>query len=444
MDGIKSKTTCEITGSDFFEVLKTTVFSGIGILFFFFPLFIHKRIVFPVFYISDLVYLEHRGFIYLCTILFILLVLLKQIISAEKSIFVEIDIFVKVLSISILAIFIWKNEFIFFQNEDLVQIMKEGVFKLSVFLPISAVFLPFLLEYGLLNIFDGCFGGFTKRFFRTSGKNIIIFAVFLFVDVFVGAYVVYKLYKDGKLRKNECVNAILNYPVLQIYLTIYASDRLKLNFIALLLCYLFVFSVVNLILCRIYPIKNIKKTFLVKNKYKEKTYRKNKFKMSIIMYLDNKEKKSLIKYISEYLNEAINIAASMIPILIFSFLFMDFLIRNDILVNIIAGLYVNFLELLKMPYSDYIAKSIGLGFFNQIYSIEALNNKITFISRLTVAIITICQGISFTTNIVFIRRYMRFISYRDILIVYLEKMAIMMLIVFLIYYFYVGFSARVF
>ena len=40
------------------------------------------------------------------------------------------------------------------------------------------------------------------------------------------------------------------------------------------------------------PIKNIKKTFFVKNKYKEKTYRKNKFKMSVIMYLENKEKKN--------------------------------------------------------------------------------------------------------------------------------------------------------
>lgn len=159
------------------------------------------------------------------------------------------------------------------------------------------------------------------------------------------------------------------------------------------------------------------------------------------MYLENKEKKSLFKYIFEYLNEAINIVAGMVPLLIFSFLFTDFIIKNEIAVNIMSDLYADFLGILKMPYPDYIAKSISLGFLNQIYSIEVLNNQITFISRLTVAIIVICQGISFTTNIIFIRRYMRFIGYKDILLVYLEKIVLIVLVVFLIYYFYMGFSA---
>ena len=441
MDDIKSKKTYELNDRDFFKVLKINVFSVIGVGFFFFPLCINKRILSPVSYISDLIYLNHRGFIYFCTVLFISLVLVKEITKKEKSIFLRIDILLKILSLLILIIFILKNEFIFFQDENLVQIMKESIFKLSVFFPISSIFLPFLIEYGLLNIFDGVFGRFTKKFFRVSGKNILIFALFLFVDSFVGLYVVYKLYKEGRLRKNESVNAVLNYPVLQIYLIVYTANRLKLDFVTILICYLFVFSIVNLILCRIYPIKNIKKTFLVKNKYKEKNYRKNRFKMAIMLYLENKEKKSLFKYIFEYLNEAINVIASMVPILIFSFLVADFFIRNDFLVNILANLYGNILEILRMPYPDYIGKSISLAFLNQIYSIEVLNNKITFISRLIVAIIVICQGISLTKNIVFIRRYMRFISYKDILIMYLEKLALMVIIVFLIYYFYIGFSS---
>lgn len=370
-------------------------------------------------------------------ILFISLVLIKEIYEKEKNI---LDIAIKIISIVILIIFVFKNEFIFFKNQDLVKIMEESIFKFAIFFPISAMFLPFLLEYGLLNILDGCFSRFTKKFFRVSGKNILIFAVFFFVDTFVGLYVVYKLYKDGKLRKNECVNAILNYPILQIYLTMYVANQLKLNFITLLLCYLLIFSVVNLIICRIYPIKKIQRTFFVKNKYKEKNYRKNKFKMSIAMYLENKEKKSLFKFIFEYLNEAINIVVDMIPILIISFLFMDFLIRNSILINFIGAIYTNFLEILRIPCSDYVGKSISLAFFNQIYAIEVLNNKITFISKLIVAIIVICQGISLTTNIIFIRKYMRFITYKEILIVYLQKVVIMILIVFSVYYFYLGFS----
>ena len=83
-----------------------------------------------------------------------------------------------------------------------------------------------------------------------------------------------------------------------------------------------------------------------------------------------------------YFNEVINIASNIIPILLISFLFTDILIRNDNIINTLSNLYSMFFEKLKMPYYDYISKSITLGFFNQIYSIEALNNAITFVSRL--------------------------------------------------------------
>ncbi|ETI89774.1 MAG: hypothetical protein Q612_NSC00116G0001, partial [Negativicoccus succinicivorans DORA_17_25] len=79
------------------------------------------------------------------------------------------------------------------------------------------------------------------------------------------------MYKEGKLRKNECINAVLNYPVLNFSLVIYISTQLKINFITLVICYLFIFAITNIIICRIYPIKNKQKTFFVKNKYKEKS-----------------------------------------------------------------------------------------------------------------------------------------------------------------------------
>ena len=111
--------------------------------------------------------------------------------------------------------------------------------------------------------------------------------------------------------------------------------------------------------------------------------------MAISLYLQNKEGKNIFKNILNYFNEVINIASNIIPILLISFLFTDILIRNDNIINTLSNLYSMFFEKLKMPYYDYISKSITLGFFNQIYSIEALNNAITFVSRLIIAIIII-------------------------------------------------------
>ena len=441
MDDVKSKKTQEIKGDDFSELIKLVLFSGIGCCIFFLPLSINRQVVFPVFFITNLVYLKYEGFVYICIIVFIALLAIKEIAKNEKTLIDKVDIVLKFISLLILIVLTTKNEFIFFKDENLIQIMKESIFKIIIFLPISSIFLPFLLDYGLLYIFDCCFGRFTKKFFRASGKNILICALFFFVDGFLGFYVIYKLYKEGRLRKNEAISGILNYPILHISIVVYIADQLKINFLPLIICYLFVFIITNLIICRIYPIKNKEKTFFIKNKFKEKSFKRNKLKMSILLYLENSQKKNLFKTILRNFNETINIASNIIPILLIVFLFIDIITRNVNIVNTIGWGYEVILTKLKMPYPDYISRSIVLGFFNQIYSIEVLNNGITFISRLTIAIIIICQGISLTTNIIFIRVYMRFIDYKDIILVYLEKILIMTFIIFIIYYFYLGFSA---
>ena len=274
MDDIKPSKSTKISEIDFKDFIKIISFSTLGICIFFFPVIINKQLIFPIFFITDLVYLKYEQFVYICVVVFISLLSIKQIGKNEKDLIDKIDITLKLVSLLILIILITKHEFIFFKDEDLVQIMKESIFKITILLPISSLFLPFLLDYGLLYLFDCFFSRFTKRFFRVSGKNILIFLIFFFVDSFLGFYVVYKLYKEGKLRKNECINAVLNYPVLNFSLVIYISTQLKINFITLVICYLFIFAITNIIICRIYPIKNKQKTFFVKNKYKEKSCRK--------------------------------------------------------------------------------------------------------------------------------------------------------------------------
>lgn len=438
MDDIKSKKKKDV---NLLDLIKIIVFSFLGIIIFFFPVIINKQILSPIYFLTNLIYLKYEKFVYICVIVFISLLCIKEIGKKDKNILNKIDIILKIIAIFILIIFTTQNEFVFLKEYNLFQIMKDSIFRLVILFPISSLFLHFLLDYGLLYIFDSYFSKFTKKFFRVSGKNLLIFLLFLFVDSFLGCYVVYKLYKEGKLRKNEAIISVLNFPILNFYFASYISTQLKINFIALIISYLFVFFLTNLIICRIYPIKNKKKTFLIKNKYKEKSYNKNKLKMAILLYLDNKDKKGMFKSIYIYFNEAINIASDTIPILLASFLFMDIIVANENIINIFSFCYSKILIMLKMPYYDYISKHIVLGFFNQIYSIEVLNNGIDFVSKLMIAIIISCQGISLSTNIIFIRTNMRFITYKDIFLVYLEKILIMIFILFFVYYFYLGFSA---
>ena len=432
MEGVKSKKNCDLKDKDFFEIIKTLIFSIIGVSFFFFPLIVDKKLTSPVFYLSDFIYLNHRNFVYTCIVVFIFLFLIKSVSKKEKSIFDKSFILLRVLSIIILTVLILKNDIIFIKNEDLAQIMKDNIFKLTVLFPLSALFLPFLLEYGFIYVLDGYFSRFTKKFLRLSGKSVLLFFIFFFVDSFVGFYTVYKMYKDGKIRKNECANILLNYPILQISIVIYIANQLNLSITVLLITSISVFLITNYIICRIFPLKNIEKTFLIKNKYKEKSYKRNKFKMSLITYLENRNKKNLLKHILEYFNDAINIVADIIPLFILCFWCVDFVCESDLILYIFQIPYKNFLELLKIPCSTSISETVILAFFNQIYPMEVFTGDINLISRMIIALIVITQGVCLTSNIVFITRYMNFIPYRDIFIIYLEKVIITTFIIFLI------------
>ncbi|MEI3234247.1 MAG: hypothetical protein V8S33_07530 [Intestinibacter bartlettii] len=164
MDDIKPSKSTKISEIDFKDFIKIISFSALGICIFFFPVIINKQLIFPIFFITDLVYLKYEQFVYICVVVFIALLSIKQIGKNEKDLIDKIDITLKLVSLLILIILITKHEFIFFKDEDLVQIMKESIFKITILLPISSLFLPFLLDYGLLYLFDCFFSRFTKRF----------------------------------------------------------------------------------------------------------------------------------------------------------------------------------------------------------------------------------------------------------------------------------------
>ena len=119
----------------------------------------------------------------------------------KKTLIDKVDIVLKFISLLILIVLTTKNEFIFFKDENLIQIMKESIFKIIIFLPISSIFLPFLLDYGLLYVFDCCFGRFTKSFLELVEKIYLYVRYSFFCRWILGFYVIYKLYKEGRLRK---------------------------------------------------------------------------------------------------------------------------------------------------------------------------------------------------------------------------------------------------
>lgn len=441
MDDVKSNTSYEINGSDFSSIIQMIIFSSLGIFIFFFPLKIKGEMITPIIYIYEYIELTQEKFIYLYIFIFIALFAVRLYFDKQKDFKSTLDMVIKFISLLIVILLIFDKTSILFANEKIAIIMKESLFRLSILLPLAGVFLPFLLEYGVLYIVDGCFQKPMKKIFKLSGKSILIFALFVFVDNFIGCYIVYKLFKEGKLRMRECESDLLNFSIINIPIIIYMAQALKLDLIFLLICEIAVLCITNMIVCRIYPISNVDNSFLKKSTYKERGYKKNKFKMCVITYLKNKEEKKIITYIKEYFSESLSIVINIAPILIFSFFIMDFLLRDKILFSIVVSIYKKFIDLLRLPNSSYISNYLVLGLLNQTYPISVVVKDLQLISRLIISVITISQGISLTSNLIFLRLYIPDISYKDIVLIYIERVVIMILIIFLFYYFYLGFTS---
>ena len=109
MDDIKPSKSTKISEIDFKDFIKIISFSTLGICIFFFPVIINKQLIFPIFFITDLVYLKYEQFVYICVVVFIALLSIKQIGKNEKDLIDKIDITLKLVSLLILIILITKH-----------------------------------------------------------------------------------------------------------------------------------------------------------------------------------------------------------------------------------------------------------------------------------------------------------------------------------------------
>ncbi|MCU9816603.1 hypothetical protein [Paraclostridium sp. AKS73] len=137
--------------------------------------------------------------------------------------------------------------------------------KSVIVLSISSLFLPFITEYGLLEIFESYFQKYTKKTFKLSGKCVLNILVYLFVDIFSGMFMTSQLYKKGRLRQNEACIMVSCFSFTSILNCYYLADELNLKSVAFTIFMVISLSLgVNFLVCRIWPLKIKKKLIYTK------------------------------------------------------------------------------------------------------------------------------------------------------------------------------------
>lgn len=433
----------EIINDDIIDTFKALTYSTIGIIIFFIPINIHNQTATIIYHIVDKIQLEARNIIEVSIIIYTTIGSLKSFINyKDKKLSIKkIYVYLKMISILIiLNIFYGKS--IILIDDTTSLIINETILNIATILPVSSIFITFILDYGLLEIIESYFQKSMKSLFKLSGKSILNILIYLFTDYFCGFFVTNKLYKQGKIRNNEACIIFLNFSILSIPMSIYVTEELDLNKFEFFIITTFILFISNFILCRIYPLNKKKKSYFIKTNYKETLHKDKKFKRGLNQYLKNRDKKNIFINIANNLEESINLAMNLIPNITIILYISSILINNGLTTNIFKNIFYPLVKIFKLSNYGELSKFFVNLFFNNIIAINALDLNIEYSTKFLIGVILISICISLSTSIICICNMNIKLSIKELILLYLEKIIIIVIIFSFIYYFYLGFTTN--
>ena len=440
MDAVKNnKEDQELLDNDFTDILKAFLYSFIGICIFFLPIKIDGQTRTLLYHIAFKIQDNMKGFLQICIVIYMILGIVKALKKEKNEKVIKIFIFLRIISlIIILNIFYGSKSFIFL-SENAAQLIDELVINIATILPLSSIFMPFILEYGFLDIVESYFHNIMKKIFKMSGKTLVNILVYIYTDCFCGYFMTNKLYRCGKLRESEACILVLNFSILSFQMISYLCNELNITKLEFIFTSTSILILTNMILCRIYPISKKKKSYFIKTNYRETIHRKNKFKKGVKKYIQNKNKASIFKHIIDNLEEAFNVVIDLIPNIIIILFLSDILVNNVLIIDILKITLYPFMDMLKLHGIDEINKFIVTTFFNDILAVDNVSEGIGYTARFVICIIATLKCTSLSGNMIYMKSAIVPVCKKDFLIVYIERIMLILAIYSLGYYFYIGY-----
>lgn len=421
---------------DLLKKIKIYAFSLIGVIIFFIPIKINNQYETLLYHMSYFIENKAYTFINISIIFFITLSILKNIINVNKSSINKFLVFTKIFSLIIITFILFGKQEFFFINDSFIFILEDLILNLSIVLPIASLFMPFLLDYGLLEITEAFTHKTMKKLFRLSGKVFLIFLVYLLVGNVCGVFMTYRLYKDGKLRERECAITILNFSILSFNMTSDLCNKVGINVWKFFIIEMGVLIICNIIISRIYPLRNKKQSYYFKSGHKNVNCKKHKLNTAIKRYYENKNNKRFIDLSLSYLNDTIYIFMDLIPLIIMVF-FLGNIIYNIPSITYIVNMPIYLItDKLNIVDSKLISNIVNLNFFNSILAIKTITKDTYYISKIIMALFIGIQCINISFLIPFIKKSIIDLNIFEMLLVAVERFLIIIFIFFIGYNFF--------
>lgn len=413
--------------------LKFVCYSLIGIFLFFVPISILGKTTIPLDHIVSYI----LKIPYFREIYGIILVIIGAILpfyrkNWNKNITSTIFSVLKIFAIPFVIMAITKRGPEFLMNKDVIPfIFSKIVVPVITIVPIGAVFLALIINYGLMEFVGVFMRPIMKPIWKTPGRAAID-AVASFVGSYsVALLITNRVYKEGKYTSKEAVIIATGFSTVSATFMIIVAKTLDLLPVWNIYFWatVFVTFLVTAITARIYPIsKKAEEYYEGVEGDIEKEITDNKFKVAFNEAMETCSKadgiiKGTLINLKDGLNLAFNIAPSLMAVGT-----LGIVIANHTpIFSLLAYILYPFTYISGYEEPFLVAKALSLG-IAEMFLPAVLVTKLSFEVRMLVAITCVSEVLFFSASIPCMMATDIPISFKDYLVIWFERVVLSILI----------------
>ncbi|MCI7224459.1 MULTISPECIES: YjiH family protein [Fusobacterium] len=413
--------------------LKFVCYSLIGIFLFFVPISILGKTTIPLDHIVSYI----LKIPYFREIYGIILVIIGAILpfyrkNWNKNITSTIFSVLKIFAIPFVIMAITKRGPEFLMNKDVIPfIFSKIVVPVITIVPIGAVFLALIINYGLMEFVGVFMRPIMKPIWKTPGRAAID-AVASFVGSYsVALLITNRVYKEGKYTSKEAVIIATGFSTVSATFMIIVAKTLDLLPVWNIYFWatVFVTFLVTAITARIYPIsKKAEEYYEGVEGDIEKEITDNKFKVAFDEAMETCSKadgiiKGTLINLKDGLNLAFNIAPSLMAVGT-----LGIVIANHTpIFSLLAYILYPFTYISGYEEPFLVAKALSLG-IAEMFLPAVLVTKLSFEVRMLVAITCVSEVLFFSASIPCMMATDIPISFKDYLVIWFERVVLSILI----------------
>jgi len=297
------------------------------------------------------------------------------------------------------------------------------VIPLGLLIPVGAVFLSFLIGYGLME-FTGVFMQPVMRpLWKTPGRSAIDA-----VASFVGSYslallITNRVYLEGKYTKKEAVIIATGFSTVSATFMIIVAKTLGLMDMWNMYFWstLVITFIVTAITVRIYPISKKSDEYVTENGDPEVIVKKNRFSVAFNEAMKvSHNSGTIMQNIWSNLKDGINMVSNILPTIMSIGLLGLLLATYTPVFDIIGYIFYPFTALMQLPEAMLTAKALAVGIAEMFLPAGIIANG-PMISKYVVAVCSVSSILFFSASIPCILSTEIPVSIKELVIIWVER-----------------------